>query len=104
MSQCVCLYVFLDTHDLQNLFFRYNKLPQLPSSLCECTQLEEISLESNSLQSLPVSSEREREREGERERERVREREREREKERGREREGEGEREREREREREKHS
>ena len=42
--------------------FRYNKLPQLPSSLCECTQLEEISLESNSLQSLPVSSDGERER------------------------------------------
>ena len=34
---------------------RYNKVTELPASLCECTQLEEISLESNSLSSLPVS-------------------------------------------------
>ena len=34
---------------------RYNKLSQVPSSLCDCEQLEEISLESNMLQSLPVS-------------------------------------------------
>ena len=36
-----------------SLSLRYNKLAELPASLCECTQLEEMSLESNSLQSLP---------------------------------------------------
>ena len=74
MCMCVsayCIIIILNTHDL---FFRYNKLSQLPSSLCECTQLEEISLESNSLQSLPVSSEREGDSERLRERERERER------------------------------
>ena len=34
---------------------RYNKLAEIPGSLCECVQLEEISLDSNLLHSLPVS-------------------------------------------------
>ena len=40
LSLCVC---------------RHNKLMVVPSSLCECVHLEEISLDSNSLHSLPVS-------------------------------------------------
>lgn len=35
---------------------RYNKLTELPASLCNCTALTEISLESNNLSTLPVSS------------------------------------------------
>ena len=35
---------------------RCNKLTELPASLCNCTALTEISLESNNLSTLPVSS------------------------------------------------
>ena len=55
----VCGQPWVHTNSLSlslSLSIRYNKLTELTDSLCDCTQLEEISLESNNLSTLPVSA------------------------------------------------
>ena len=34
---------------------RYNKVTEIPATMCECVHLQELNMESNNLVSLPVS-------------------------------------------------